>query len=81
MFKEKYNETYFIYETAAAQILEQIQQGPFQIPQAPVTSFQKSTSYGCRLPPIDKGFLRRLSSLANFLGPFHGEIHWQNIIL
>jgi len=33
--------------------MEQIQKGFSQIPQAPVTPSQNSTSYGCRLPPID----------------------------
>jgi len=47
----------------AAQLMEQIQKGSSQIPQAPVTPSQNSTSYGCRLPPIDTevfsgGYLR-----------------------
>jgi len=33
--------------------MKQIQKGSSQIPQAPVTPSQNSTSYGCRLPPID----------------------------
>jgi len=33
--------------------MEHIQKGSSQIPQAPVTPSQNSTSYGCRLPPID----------------------------
>jgi len=44
---------YSTYEIFAAQLREQIQKGSSQIPQAPVTPTQNSTSYGCRLPPID----------------------------
>jgi len=38
----------------AAQLMEQIQKGSSQIAQAPVTPSQNSTSYGSRLPPIDR---------------------------
>jgi len=52
-YAPKYYQTYSTYEIFAAQLMEQIQKGSSQIPQAPVTPSQNSTSYGCRLPPID----------------------------
>jgi len=53
VLRSKYYQTYSTYEIFAAQLMEQIQKGSSQIPQAPVIPSQNSTSYGCRLPPID----------------------------
>jgi len=53
ILKSKYYQTYSTYELFAAQLMEQVQKGSSQIPQAPVTPSQNSTSYGCRLPPIE----------------------------
>jgi len=77
LLNSKYYQTYSTYEIFAAQLMEQIQKWSSQIPQAPVTPSQYSTSYGCWLPPIDTE-VWRLSSLADFPGPFHGNIHRQS---
>jgi len=53
ILKSKYYPTYSTYEMFAAQLMEQIQQGSSQIPQAPVTPSQNITFYGWQLPPID----------------------------
>jgi len=53
ILKYKYYQTYSTYELFAVQLMEQIQKGSSQIHQAPVTPSQNSTSYGCRLLPID----------------------------
>jgi len=79
VLKSKYYQTYSTYEIFAAQLMEQNQKGSSQIPQAPVTPSQNSTSLWLSAPSYrHRGFLWRLSSLADFPGLFHGNIHRQS---
>jgi len=59
-----------VLTTIQMYLSEQIQQGSSQVPQAPVTPSAPFYRH--------RGFLWRLSSLADFPGPFHGDIHRQS---
>jgi len=63
ILQSKYYPTYSIYEMFSAQLVEQIQQGSSEIPQASVPPLQNSKS----APSYrHRGFFWRLSSLADF---------------